>query len=476
MRRLFLLGVFWGSMSLIFVDPFYGVVYYHLINIMRPEQLLWGDTFAVGRIFLAVQAFSLISWIINKNKLTPEYTPLPFQVIFLWVLAGLMSIASYLGFDPDWGWYWVSGFWKMTVFCFVVSKSVNTAEKVERLYAACLLVFALLAMWGIQQKLGGNTRMEGLGGNVLPDVNTLAAVFVLYFPMTYYSIFSRKKWIKLFVGIPTFIIFVIFILFGGSRGAFLGMTTCILIIFHKAKGTQKFKMLFTMIIVGSLLGLVLVPLAPKGFFDEYTARLATIMGEKDEESGETVREGSAAGRTAMWKGALAIYKNHPEYWLFGVGMNCYPRMYIQHIDEIAAVLDEREFSLIFVDEQGGRQLHSSYVGVLLGGGAIVFLAWLFLIFYSWNQARLIPKKYPQIVNGINIHNYAQAIEIGIVGYCVCITFLNMEFIDLFYWHLTMVGVLKNLGKAELKHQELGLKDEEFLEDMTEKSVYAYPAY
>ncbi len=117
-------------------------------------------------------------------------------------------------------------------------------------------------------------------------------------------------------------------------------------------------------------------------------------------------------------------------------------------------------------------MHNTYLNVLLGGGAVTFLTWMFLVFYTWLQAHTIPRKYPIIVDGVDIHNYAKAIEVGIIGYCICITFGSMEFIDFFYWHLTMSGIIVNLGKAQLKREELGQEEEDFMAEPVEISVYA----
>lgn len=471
MRRLFLIVVFWGSIPVFFIDPFYGIVHYTLINIIRPEQLLWGS--GVGRIYYADQLACFASWLVNREKLTPEYTPVTLQMKLLWILAFEMTLITYtVAVNTDVSWRWTLQFIKATIFCFMMLKSINTAKKLELYYAASIVWFTLLEIWGIQQKLGGNDRMEGLGGDQLPDVNGLAAVAVMYFPMAYYMLFSRTRWIKLFIGIPSFIIFVIFILFGGSRGAFLGLIACLMVFFIRAKGTQKFKMLFTLIIGGVLLIAILNQFAPEGFWDEYKTRLTTIQGEEDEETGEVNREGSSAGRIAMWKGAITVYKNNRRYWLLGVGMNCYARMYIEHIDEIAEVLDSYELQILYRRGRGGKDMHNTYLNILLGGGAVTFLTWIFLVFYVWLQAHTIPRKYPQIVDGVDIHNYAKAIEVGIIGYCVSISFASMEFIDFFYWHLTMSGIIVNLGKAKLKREELGQEEEGFMAEPGIKSVYA----
>ena len=100
-------------------------------------------------------------------------------------------------------------FIKGNILCFVMAKSFNTAQKLERYYAVYMLWFTLLGIWGIQQRFGGNPRMEGLGGVVLSDINDLSAVFILNLPMAYYTMFSRKNWIKFFIGIPSFLVFVV---------------------------------------------------------------------------------------------------------------------------------------------------------------------------------------------------------------------------------------------------------------------------
>lgn len=467
-----MMTVLWGAMPFFFLDPFYGVVYYSLINIIRPEQLLWGG--GVGRIYLGAQLMIFLSWLANKEKLQPEYTPLPFEIILLWILAFEMTLNTYtVSYNSDVSWHWTSGFIKATIFCFVITKTMNSPQKLERYYAVVLVWFTLLAIWGFQQKLGGNDRMEGLGGQQLPDINGLACVYVLYFPLTYYSMLSRTKWVKFWIGIPSFIVFTIFILFTDSRGAFLGMAVCMLMIFLRTPLLQKFKMVFTLLIVGTLLIGVLSQLAPQGFFESYQARLATMLGQENETTGEVEYEGSAAGRTAMWKGAIAVYRNHPEYWFFGVGMYCYSLMYHLHFDEISAVIPPEIFlSQIYRGGRGGKELHNTYLSVLMGGGVIILLTWLFLIVAALVKAHRIPSTCPQIIEGIDLHNYARAIEVGIIGYCVSITFVNMEFIDFFYWHLIMPGVLLNLGMAHVKKEALGLLDDDILPDSTVKrSLY-----
>ena len=263
-------------------------------------------------------------------------------------------------------------------------------------------------------------------------------------------------------------VFVIFILFGESRGAFLGLLVCGMLLFLRAPGGQKIKMVITAVILIVVLLLFLSAFAPQGFFEGYKHRLATMLGEEDINTGEVEYEASAAGRLAMWKGAIEIYKNHPEYWLLGVGMYNYAGMYINHMDEIANVLNPLELEMIYYGGGGGKELHNTYLSLLMGGGAVVLGTWMLLILCSWLQSHEIPRKYPQIIDGVNIHNYAKAVEIGIVGYCVCMLFLNMDFVDFFYWHLTMPGVIANLGKAQLKKEALDLEDEEFDEEFMER--------
>jgi O-antigen ligase len=470
MRQLFLIAITWGVIPIYFIDPFYGVIHYTMFNIIRPDQLVpWAN---VGRIFYAFQVACFASWLVNREKLTPEYTSTPLQVKILWLLALEMTIVTFtVAFDSDRSWGWTLNFIKMTVFCFVMSKSINTAKKLERYYAVSVLWFTLLAIWGIQQKFLGNVNMEDLNSQI-PDRNAMAAVIVLYLPMAYYFIFSRKKWIRLFIGIPSFIILVIFILFGGSRGGFLGLMACLAIIFLKSQGIQKIKIMVTFVILGGILAGLLSTFAPEGFFDEYKARLSTILGEENKETGETEYEGSAAGRVAMWKAAWYIYRTHPEYWLLGVGMNNFASMYMRHFDEFANVLNADEFAAAYRGGIGGREIHNTYLSILLGGGAVVFLTWMFLVVYVWLQVHNIPRRYPRIVDGVDIHNYARAIETGIIGYCVCITFVNMEFIDFFYWYLTMSGIIANLGKAKLQREALGLEDEEFLEQPARSPAYS----
>lgn len=478
MRQLFLMALFWGALPIILVtDPFYGILEYTFINIIRPEQLLWSGAYGVGRIFYAVQVTCFTSWLIHRKKLTPEYTPTPLQVKLMVIIAIGMIISTSFAIAPKGlSWRWTSQFMKVTLFCFVMSKSINTTKKLERYYVVSLVWFMLLEIWGIQQKLGGNVRMEGIGGVQLSDVNDLSSVVVLYFPMAYYSMFSRKKWIRLFVGIPATIISVIFIFFGGSRGAFLGLAACMVYILLKTSGLQRIKITLTLLVIAIPFYVIISAVAPEGFFDEYTARLRTMLGEEDVESGELEYEGSAAGRVAMWKAVYYFMKQHPEFWLTGLGVRGFSAIYIDYIDELEPYLDVREYHLIFLGGSGGKAIHNTYLNIAASGGIVVFLPWIYLLFSSWFQARNIPRKYPKIMDGVDIHNYAQAIETGLFGAAISVMFINAEFVDFYYWYLTMTGIIANLGKAKLKREELGIEDEEFMEPSIRKPAYSSSFY
>ncbi|MBN2301330.1 MAG: O-antigen ligase family protein [Lentisphaerae bacterium] len=467
MRRLFLIAIYYGGALVAYVDPFYGVLMYTFMNIVRPEQLAWGDQHFAGRIFLIMQAACFTSWLFNKEKLTPEDTVLPRQVTLMIIVAVGMIVATIFATGPtDLSWKWTTAFMKTTLFCFVITKSINTTKKLELYYVVLLFWFMFLEAWGIQQKLGGNVNIEGIGGDQLSNRNDLSAVVVLYFPMAYYSMFSTQKWIKYCIGIPATIISAIFILFAGSRGAFLGLIASMALIFLQTPGVrQKFKMLITMAVIGGLFAAVIIPLAPEGFFDEYTERLRTLLGEEEEDTGELEYEDSAAGRLAMWKAVYYLMKQHPEFWLTGMGLRGFSAIYIDYFDEIVPHLDDKEIPLILYGGGGGKAIHNTYLNIATSGGIIVFLPWMLLLFFSWFQAHNIPKKYPRIVNGVNIHNYALAIKAGLVGAGLNVMFINAEFVDFYYWQLVMIGVLVNLGKAKLKRERFGQDEAE--EDLTD---------
>jgi hypothetical protein len=153
-------------------------------------------------------------------------------------------------------------------------------------------------------------------------------------------------------------------------------------------------------------------------------------------------------------------KNHREFWLTGMGMKGFMAVYINYIDEIALYLNDIELDLVLFGGQGGKAIHNSYINMATSGGMIVFFPWLYLLIFGWWQAHTIPRKYPQIVKGIDIHNYARAIEIGLMGSYASITFINTEFTDFYYWHMTMAAIIANLGNAKLKQIAGGMEDDD----------------
>lgn len=137
----------------------------------------------------------------------------------------------------------------------------------------------------------------------------------------------------------------------------------------------------------------------------------------------------------------------------------FQEMYFNYIEEIEPYLNMREYHLVLRQGSGGRAIHNTYINVVTGGGILVFLPWIYLLFSAVIRAHNIPHKYPQIIDGVDIHNYAQAVEIGLLGAYASITFINCEFHDFYYWHMTMAGIIANIGLGKLKREELG--EEEF---------------
>ena len=62
-----------------------------------------------------------------------------------------------------------------------------------------------------------------------------------------------------------------------------------------------------------------------------------------------------------------------------------------------------------------------------------------------------------------------------MGWCVTMMFGTREVVDFFYWFLVMPGIVKNLGAAKLKREDLETEDEEFIEEPSRVARYtSYP--
>ncbi len=170
---------------------------------------------------------------------------------------------------------------------------------------------------------------------------------------------------------------------------------------------------------GALVALVIAAALPQQYWD----RMATIEGE--ERDNGTEFDNSAQGRLHFWSVALRMADDMP----IGVGPGAFQDAYPSY------------------DTSNGRYgrrraVHSTWFGTIaeLGyGGLVILLAVVFLAWRSTKRAQVLAAR-GEIPRDLGL--YGAGLEASLVAFVVGGTFLNMQYVEMF-WHFVALTMSLN---------------------------------
>ena len=404
--------IFWSIIIPIFLwtitNPFVGVLSYSILNLVRPEMFFWGGG-AGAKSLIVLFGASLIGVIFAfKNLRNEDETgKIICREIVLWafIYFAFLMLMPFSNYDVEYSYRYVHEIGKNSLFVFLLFLTLTSFKKIVQYEIGLLCALTFLGLWGIEQHFGGNVRLEGLGGDSWGDSNGVAAIFVLFAPVA--LSFTEKchtKMVRIFAVI-SFVIMLCLIVFTESRGGFLGLV--IVLCVYWLKSQKKVSLLLVALVV-ALLALPLVS-------QEYWDRIETIGG--DSETGE--RGASSNSRLVFWECGLMLFVENP---FTGVGFGAFPEAKLQYASYFD-YLDE-----MFVDEFFRADIpyvtHSTYIQILSEGGLLVIVPFLLIIFLTLYSNWRIRSSTPRTAGNTKYLSLLNGIDIGILGYCVCIVFIN----------------------------------------------------
>jgi probable O-glycosylation ligase (exosortase A-associated) len=209
-----------------------------------------------------------------------------------------------------------------------------------------------------------------------------------------------------------------------SRGGFLGAGALIIITILRSERKIRATLGTAILIWG------LAQVMPQEFWDRMNTIQADEEGNRDE---------SSAGRLHFWGVAINMANSNP---FTGVGLGVFNTAYENYN---------------YTGEFGGeRAAHSNWFGVLgeLGWvGLILLVANLVFAFWSCWQVHWFARKRPALRD---LRIYANAIISALVVFCVCGTFLSLQYNE-FAWHLIGLSIaLRWIALKEAKEIDNGL--------------------
>lgn len=441
MRVLFL-NLFYPLLALSsFINPFYGVLNYAFISVIRPESLTWGGSQVKSVSFMAIACLLLASVIKGSIRLATLRKGffISFGLFYLFLLfATVQSPITYITESHHiLSMSFMNQILIMFVYCLCLYSIIKHDQNRVFIYINTLmLMFLFMALWGINQRLSGNILIEGLFGHAIIDRCAITGVFVLIFPLGLYNYNYpyEGKWFWKYCGLFSSLLFAVMVFFTESRAGFLGFMLCVGVLCVSMK--HKIRNL----IILSVCLIILFPMLP----DNYKNRISSIGKAKE---GTEEIDHSAGSRIVMWRSALNIIIDHP---LLGVGnLNFAEEAYNRRnffLGKISQSLFDRCFQ-----ENFKLVCHNTFLDIIAEGGlltAIPFYTLMFIPIISAIRMRNIGNN-PGNKEVYRLNRLLFYLLSGILGYLVTCIFANMKFIDYYYWVLTLILTVSEILKQKV---------------------------
>ena len=428
--RIFLLKIFYTIAPFFsFIDPFYGLLFYFFISVIRPESLTWGGN-VIGGVFYLATICLLLSCIIKRQITSSLFVNK--YILFFCLYVGMLYLSTYISpytiaGEDDVGLNYMKGILQILIVCVCMFGILHNQEedKIHLIIHWMLLFFFIMALWGLDQHRRGNELVEGLFGHAVIDRCAICGVFTLYIPLALWMGGQNISWKKIF-GWICFIFYTLMVVFTQSRAGFLGTSTAIFIMI------RYMKIHISAMVWGLLALVVIIPFLPSSYLDRIRdIRMQDISGTQE------ITDYSSASRLALWGLGLYVFSDHP---ILGVGNLNFQKTSIQYAHIFDQNMDPQLYHYIFSNGDRSLQVHNMFINILAEGGLLSSIPFYLICFIPLIYGHKMIKRASPVRNSPQLGDLVflqQALISGLVGFFVTAFFANDRLMDYFYWNLTL---------------------------------------
>jgi probable O-glycosylation ligase (exosortase A-associated) len=422
MRDLLLFVIVIGLVPIILMRPWIGILAWFWSGLMTPHLLTWGfmKAFPIAVVFGGA---TLAGLVMAKDR---RSMPFSREMIMMWVLVAYTAMTSFFAvYDGAWD-FWLH-LMKILLITFITPMLVYGQHRIILL----LLVITLsIAFYGFKGGLfaistGGSHMVLGPAGSYLSGNTYIGIAMIMVLPlvltsarMFYYRWedfgselihrFSDKIGL-FFYGV--FWLTAVAILVTYSRGALLGILAIAPFMFIRMR--RKWLMVGLAVIGVTVLG-VTVP-------DRLMAQWETI---------ETYEEDtSAMQRVQAWGVSWNMAKERP---IRGMGFRF---TYMDYDWWISYANFEGKWRHVL----SPHSIYFSLLGQHGFGGLAVFMTLVGFTFFTLNRIR---RQAVRETGQRWLSEYAWAMQIGLIGYLVAGTFLDVAYFSLFYAFVALAIIMR----------------------------------
>lgn len=377
------------GITVIFVQPFVGLVNYLLFLYLRPQDYVPG---LVGApIMLAIGGATLALFVLHMavQKRQVRVAHAPQNWLMLWLYAAII-MSVLVRMNPANVIDAITEFGTIMIMYFLISNLIDTPRRFAFVFKLLFALTLALGISGIIQYftgkgLGGQETYEGRiqAVGIFSDPNDLGLALVMVMPYAFLKLFERVRPWERALAFVTLAVLSYALFLTQSRGGLMAFGALLMILLSRRLGkTLGYG-------IGGVAMLALFVLGP---------RMSTI----------STGEASAYGRIQAWGIGIDLFE---QYFLFGVGY--------------------RNFT-----EYHFRTAHNSFVLCAAELGMFGLYAWVMVIYLSIKNCGFIANEL-RLKGQRRFAVYVDTIRFSLIAYCLGAYWLSRTYNEMLF---IMVGL------------------------------------
>ncbi|MGA7799195.1 MAG: putative O-glycosylation ligase, exosortase A system-associated [Gammaproteobacteria bacterium] len=400
MRDLFVTIIVLGSLPVILLEPYIGVLMWAWIGLMNPHRLAWG--FARDFPFAMIIALTTLAALLFNSR-EPRRIPWTREVVILTTLIGWMVITTIFAKYQDLAVEELIKVLKIELMTYVTMMLITDRKRLDQFVWVIVLSLGFYGFKGgiFTITTGGAFHVQGPQGTFIGGNNELGLALIMTLPlMRYLHLQTKIKGLRAFLT-SLMGLTVIAILGTQSRGALLGISAMALFLIWKSR--KRVPLLLAIAII--------VPTALSIMPQQWYNRMATIQTYKHDESAE--------GRINSWKFAMREALKSP---IVGGGF----MLFAYRLD-----------------------VHSIYFEMLGEHGFVGLGLFLLLALATWRAGSKVIRQTKDKEHLHWLRDLAAMVQVSMVGYAVSGAFLGLAYFDFYYYMIAIMVLCKVMAEKAL---------------------------
>jgi putative inorganic carbon (HCO3(-)) transporter len=408
-RDLIVLAVVYGSLPVIVLRPFFGLMVYSWLAFMRPQDMAWGASRALP-LSQWVAIAMLVGLVLTMGR--ERLMTIKPQTVLLLLLAGWITLSTLQALMPELAENIYGQYWKAILMSVLATGLVRDRKRLRLLLL--LIVFSigfLGAKRGLFGLVRGGVRFDDGPGGFMSDNNSFALALNMILPLLVgFAIVEKQKIVRIAAAVAAALC-MLTILFTFSRGGLLTL----LVVGGLLVWRSQRRLLVAGLLALGLCGFLLF--SSDKISQQYVERAQSIQDYEE--------DGSAQGRLNAWTTSWRVFLDYP--WT-GVGPNNLIVVY-------------QRYSPV---EERFRVAHNAYLQLLSECGLPALLLFLGAIGVTWWRLQLL--RGQTALPWVEVQ--ARMFQISITGFLVGSMFLNTAYSELIYYLIGLSVGLEVVARSE----------------------------